>query len=142
MSGSAATGLALTTLSPTTSHDQQPEVYTTASPANHEPNNHVAYSRPGTREAELLLHTIARKHNTDAASLKDRCRLPHMVQAKREFCEILIRQMGKPPILAAQVLNLNHTTVLYHSSPEMRERKKQTRTRGAEHVVDPRASQG
>jgi hypothetical protein len=53
-----------------------------------------------------------------------------MIRAKREFCEIMIK-MGKPPILAAQVLNLNHTTVLYHSSQEMRERKKQTRTRGS-----------
>lgn len=87
--------------------------------------------RPGTAEAEQLLHEIARKHNTDVASLKDRCRLPHMIRAKREFCEMLIRQMGRPPILAAEILQLNHTTVLYHSNPEMRERKKRTRTRGA-----------
>ena len=87
--------------------------------------------RPRTGEAERLLEEVARRHNIDVRSLKERARFSHIVMAKREFIELAVHDLGLAPIHVAEILGLNHTTVLFHASVEMRERKKQTRTKGA-----------
>jgi hypothetical protein len=87
-------------------------------------------ARPRTQEAAELLYKIARKYNTDPRSVIEGPRSEEYVRVKREFCEVAVKIHGMQPIMIADILGLHHTTVLHHAKPEMRERKRLTRTRG------------
>jgi len=84
-------------------------------------------ARPGTRQALALLEEIADKHDVNTLILRSPFKHRRAIMAKKDFCR-QAKAAGIPYLTMAQVLNLTHTTVLYHAKPEMQERKKLTRT--------------
>jgi len=96
-------------------------------------------ARLGTERARKLLYQIARKHNTDPRSVIEGPRDHEYIVVKQEFCQT-VKEQGICLLVAADILKLDHSTVVYHASPEFRERKKTKRTRGnsdAQNQIDP-----
>lgn len=85
-------------------------------------------ARAGTAKARDLLYQIARKHNTDPRSVIEGGRWPEYITIKKEFCRA-VKDNGIPLGVAADILKLDHSTVVYHASAAVQERKKQARTK-------------
>jgi len=92
-------------------------------------------ARPGTAKAKELLLEIARKHNTDPKSVIEGGRWQEYIVVKQEFCKA-VKDSGISMGVAAEILRLDHSTAVYHSNAALRERKKQTRTRGNSDAQD------
>lgn len=93
-------------------------------------------TRLGTEQAKKLLYQIARKHNTDPRSVIEGPRESEYIQVKQEFCQ-QIKEQGIKLQVAADILRLDRTTVVYHANPEFRESKKQRRkAKETQHAQD------
>lgn len=91
-------------------------------------------ARVGTQAAKDLLYQIARKHNTDPRSVIEGPRDPDYIRVKQEFCQA-IKEQGMCLLVAADILKLDHSTVVYHASPEFRERRrKRYKAKGTDHA--------
>lgn len=80
----------------------------------------------GMSAALDLLHQISREFDIDIASMRNRSRLSHFVEARRQFC-IRGRMLKIRVQSLADVLGRDHTVISYHSSPKMQARKRETR---------------
>jgi hypothetical protein len=87
--------------------------------------------RKGTQIAIDLLNAIAKEFGVDTKSLRQPYRFQNLVAARKAFCDRGRNELGIEPLTLALVINRHHTTVLYHSSPEMQRRKRHTRTAGS-----------
>lgn len=78
---------------------------------------------PGTAKAQQLLYQIARKHNTDPRSVIEAGAQQEYTHVKQEFCKA-VKDSGISLSVAAQLLKIDRTTAIYHSNPEIRQRKR------------------
>lgn len=79
-------------------------------------------ARPGTARALEILHEVSIKHGIDMPSLASTMAIRTMALARREYC---IRGIGEgiSARTLGPIINRDPTTVLYHASVDMRERK-------------------
>lgn len=72
------------------------------------------------------MQQVSQEFNIDVRSLRDKAVFAHFVVARREFC-IRSRKLKLKVKEIGRALNRDHTTISYHSSPEMRAKKKSKR---------------
>lgn len=88
-------------------------------------------------EGLSLLKSIAERENVDIKSIIGPYRYAYLVVVRKEFCRRAKDELGLGCVTIGKLLNLDHTTVLYHQTPLMQARKATNRPKyyGAERLL-------
>lgn len=81
-----------------------------------------------TQKARKLLKRMAKRENIDMKSIVGRYQFSYLVDFRREFIEMARRDFGLGAVVIGRILNRNHSTIIYHTSPELRKKKMQRYT--------------
>ena len=77
------------------------------------------------QKARKLLKKISKKKNVDIKSIVGPYHDRYLVNIRREFIEKARNDFGLGAVSIGRILNRNHSTILYHTSPELRKKKMQ-----------------
>ncbi len=75
------------------------------------------------QKARKLLKNMAKKKNIDMKSITGPYHFKYLVDIRKEFIHKAY-DLGLGMVLIGRILNRNHSTIAYHTDPELRRRKR------------------
>ncbi len=91
-------------------------------------------ARIGTARALELLQQVAAEHNLTTLAITGKCRVARIAAARKAFCAAAVAEKITLQVVA-DILCCDYSTVSYHASPSMKDRKRWEQRRAAEKRV-------